>query len=61
MKLVLSSILLTFLTTAAAAESDLTLWYTKPATNWNEALPLGNGRLWGNGVRRRAARACALQ
>jgi alpha-L-fucosidase 2 len=21
------------------------LWYTKPAANWNEALPLGNGRL----------------
>ena len=21
------------------------LWYTKPAINWNEALPLGNGRL----------------
>jgi len=24
---------------------DLKLWYTKPATVWNEALPLGNGRL----------------
>ncbi len=24
---------------------DLRLWYTKPATNWNEALPIGNGRL----------------
>jgi alpha-L-fucosidase 2 len=23
----------------------LTLWYARPATNWNEALPLGNGRL----------------
>ncbi|HTN20957.1 MAG TPA: glycoside hydrolase family 95 protein [Pelobium sp.] len=22
-----------------------TLWYTKPANNWNEALPIGNGRL----------------
>ncbi|RLE00416.1 MAG: hypothetical protein DRJ13_08595, partial [Bacteroidetes bacterium] len=21
------------------------LWYDKPATNWSEALPLGNGRL----------------
>ncbi|MCF0176734.1 MAG: glycoside hydrolase N-terminal domain-containing protein, partial [Bacteroidales bacterium] len=21
------------------------LWYTKPAQNWNEALPVGNGRL----------------
>lgn len=24
---------------------DLRLWYTKPAANWNEALPIGNGRL----------------
>ena len=23
----------------------LTLWYARPATNWNEALPIGNGRL----------------
>ena len=22
-----------------------TLWYTKPAAEWEEALPLGNGRL----------------
>ena len=22
-----------------------TLWYTQPAANWNEALPIGNGRL----------------
>ncbi len=21
------------------------LWYTKPAADWNEALPVGNGRL----------------
>lgn len=25
--------------------SDLKLWYDAPAANWNEALPLGNGRL----------------
>src|ERR1700736_52915 len=25
--------------------SDLTLWYTKPAAQWVDALPLGNGRL----------------
>src|SRR6188768_2787312 len=24
---------------------DLKLWYKQPARNWNEALPLGNGRL----------------
>src|SRR5512134_1980100 len=26
------------------AQQDLKLWYTKPARNWNEALPVGNGR-----------------
>ncbi|MGJ8715619.1 MAG: glycoside hydrolase family 95 protein [Maribacter stanieri] len=26
-------------------DSDLKLWYTVPAADWNEALPLGNGRL----------------
>ena len=26
-------------------ESNLKLWYNKPAENWNEALPVGNGRL----------------
>lgn len=25
--------------------SDLTLWYRAPAQDWNEALPVGNGRL----------------
>ncbi len=25
--------------------SENQLWYTKPAANWNEALPIGNGRL----------------
>jgi alpha-L-fucosidase 2 len=25
--------------------SRLTLWYEQPAANWNEALPVGNGRL----------------
>jgi alpha-L-fucosidase 2 len=28
-----------------AASSPLTLWYDKPATQWGQALPLGNGRL----------------
>ncbi len=28
-----------------SAEAKLSLWYPKAATNWNEALPLGNGRL----------------
>ncbi|MBK0370899.1 glycoside hydrolase family 95 protein [Flavobacterium agrisoli] len=31
--------------TTAQSKSDLKLWYNKPAAIWNEALPLGNGRL----------------
>ncbi|OQP52772.1 alpha-L-fucosidase [Niastella yeongjuensis] len=27
------------------ANNPLRLWYDKPATNWNEALPIGNGHL----------------
>jgi alpha-L-fucosidase 2 len=30
---------------APAARGDLRLWYRKPAPDWNEALPIGNGRL----------------
>ena len=33
-------------TASLAAASDL-LWYRQPAANWNEALPIGNGRLGG--------------
>ena len=29
----------------AQTKTELKLWYDKPATIWNEALPLGNGRL----------------
>ncbi|WP_055562817.1 glycoside hydrolase N-terminal domain-containing protein [Hymenobacter sp. AT01-02] len=29
------------------AQSNLTLWYSKPATAWVEALPVGNGRIGG--------------
>jgi len=29
----------------AQTQGELKLWYDKPATIWNEALPLGNGRL----------------
>jgi len=31
--------------TTAQTNTDLKLWYDKPASIWNEALPLGNGRL----------------
>jgi len=38
---------------APDAGAALTLWYPRPATQWVEALPLGNGRLgamvWGGG------------
>ncbi len=27
------------------SQSDLKLWYTEPAKEWTQALPLGNGRL----------------
>lgn len=33
------------LASTAQTKSELKLWYDKPATIWNEALPLGNGRL----------------
>ncbi len=31
--------------TTCWAQQDHELWYTKPAENWNEALPIGNGRI----------------
>src|ERR1700739_3716096 len=31
--------------TLSAASSDLRLWYRQPAGEWEEALPVGNGRL----------------
>src|SRR3954465_15124622 len=30
---------------AIAQDSALTLWYTKPAEIWTDALPVGNGRM----------------
>ncbi|MBW3128162.1 glycoside hydrolase family 95 protein [Hymenobacter profundi] len=36
----------TFLSAAGKPKpTPLRLWYDKPAANWNEALPLGNGRM----------------
>ncbi|MCF0062986.1 glycoside hydrolase family 95 protein [Dyadobacter chenwenxiniae] len=29
----------------AIAQPDLKFWYKQPAKNWNEALPIGNGRI----------------
>ena len=28
-----------------AQQKKLVLWYSQPAKDWNEALPIGNGRL----------------
>ena len=43
--LLLSFILFRFIHSPAQQKTDLSLWYTKPAKDWNEALPVGNGRL----------------
>ena len=43
--LCLLSLLSTFAAAAAPAKTDLKLWYNQPAMLWEEALPLGNGRL----------------
>jgi alpha-L-fucosidase 2 len=46
-----SAVLTVILTTcsvchpSAARQPEPNLWFDKPAANWNEALPLGNGRL----------------
>jgi alpha-L-fucosidase 2 len=34
-----------FATQLPAAGEDLTIWHRQPAKNWNEATPVGNGRL----------------
>jgi len=38
-------ILLALASKAAGGSSPLALWYDKPAAHWNEALPVGNGRM----------------
>ncbi len=46
-KILLYSLLVLIIITNATAQSDsyLKLWYTQPAKQWVEALPVGNGRL----------------
>ncbi len=45
------------LTLTAAAQEPPRIWFNQPAANWNEALPLGNGRLgamvFGGGAKER--------
>jgi len=43
--LVCFSLLVMLAFQAKAATTDLKLWYRTPAKEWNEALPVGNGRL----------------
>lgn len=38
-------LLFSLLLQLSAQEENLKLWYDKPALDWNQALPLGNGRL----------------
>ncbi|RXM45038.1 glycoside hydrolase N-terminal domain-containing protein [Flavobacterium sp. YO64] len=45
LKIKITAICLGIFSFSATAQSDLKLWYDKPAAIWNEALPLGNGRL----------------
>lgn len=42
---VLTFLGLSSLSLLAQEEQPLKLWYDEPASNWNEALPIGNGRL----------------
>ena len=44
MKRILLSLSLLFIGYLSSAQ-DNSLWYKQPAQNWNEALPIGNGRL----------------
>src|SRR5688572_17188729 len=36
---------LILLSAVTYGQQNLTLWYKQPARSWNEALPIGNGRL----------------
>lgn len=44
-KIIASGLVLSISVFQGNAQQKLKLQYDKPATNWNEALPLGNGRL----------------
>jgi alpha-L-fucosidase 2 len=45
LKLLTSLLVITTSVAFAQPENDYTLWYKKPAKDWNEALPIGNGQL----------------
>ncbi|MFD1820236.1 alpha-L-fucosidase 2 [Pseudarcicella hirudinis] len=44
MKLLNTAVFL-FISTFVFAQNDFKVWYKQPARNWNEALPIGNGRI----------------
>ena len=44
-RLLLTSFVFTAPLLAAEPSNNTKLWYSKPATEWSEALPIGNGRL----------------
>ncbi|HEX2977221.1 MAG TPA: glycoside hydrolase family 95 protein [Bacteroidales bacterium] len=41
----LTTLLLLFLYQFSHSQSPLKIWFNRPAVDWNEALPVGNGRL----------------
>ncbi|SFD55118.1 alpha-L-fucosidase 2 [Chitinophaga sp. CF118] len=45
LRFVVLSLLVTGISRAQQPVNNLKLWYNKPATQWTQALPLGNGRL----------------
>ncbi len=45
MKFRLITVVCLFIQFKSFSQSPLTLWYDKPAKDWNEALPVGNGTL----------------
>jgi len=45
----------------AVFDPQTTTWYDSPATEWLEALPIGNGRLWRDGLRRPSRRPSPVQ
>ncbi|MCE7064692.1 glycosyl hydrolase family 95 catalytic domain-containing protein [Dyadobacter sp. CY326] len=44
-RLIISAFLIATSCNLAFAQPDLKFWYKQPARNWNEALPVGNGRI----------------
>ena len=44
---IIAMITLVLIATNGTASDALDLWFTKPATKWTEALPIGNGSLGG--------------